>query len=88
MAGEAPDPDQVLNPLRHKGTSYRDLRKQEGRSKILVVQQAKDPALPLQQLRVLLWLRCNPWHRNIHILWVRKNKYKQTNKKPVPDNTQ
>ena len=68
MAGEAPDPDQVLNPLRHKGTSYRDLRKQEGRSKILVVQQAKDPALPLQQLRVLLWHWRDPWPETFHML--------------------
>ena len=36
----------------------------------------KDPALSLQQLRLLLWLRLNTWPRNFHMLWVQKKKKK------------
>ena len=32
-----------------------------------VAQQRKDPALSLQQLRVLLWCRFFPWPVNFHI---------------------
>ena len=36
----------------------------------LVAQWIKDPALSLQQLRLLLWLRFSPWPENFYILQV------------------
>ena len=50
-----------------------------------VVQQIKDSALSLQQLRSLLWLRFNFWPGNFHMPWAwqkkkRKEKTKQTKK--------
>ena len=39
-----------------------------------MVQWVKDPALSLQQLRLLLWLGFDPWPRNFHRLrmWPKK----------------
>ena len=34
-----------------------------------MVQQVKDPALALQQLRLLLWLMLDPWPRNFLMPW-------------------
>ena len=46
-----------------------------------MAQWVKDPSLPLQQLGSLLWLKIDPWPRNIHILWVRQKKKKKKKKK-------
>ena len=35
---------------------------------LLVVQRVKDPALALQQLRLLLWLGLRPWPRSLCML--------------------
>ena len=39
-----------------------------------MVQQIKDPALSLQQLASLLWLRFHPWPGHFHVLqaWEKK----------------
>lgn len=42
-----------------------------------MMQQVKDPALSLQQLRSLLWRGYNLWSRNFHVLRVWQKKKKQ-----------
>ena len=45
-----------------------------------MVQQVKDLALSLQQLRSLLWSRFDPWPRNFHMPWVQTKKKKKKRK--------
>ena len=45
-----------------------NLKSQSG--SFLVVQKVKNPTLSLQQLRLLLWYRFNPWPGNFHMLQV------------------
>ena len=56
---------------------YRKANQNYNEQSSLVVQQVKDPALPLLWLGLLLWCRFDPWPRNFHMPWVQ---LKQTNK--------
>ena len=51
-------------------TMLRNLYKSVGGGSFFVAQWVKDPALSLQRLRSLLWLRFDPWCRNFHLLWA------------------
>ena len=42
-----------------------------------MAQQAKDPALSLQQLGFLLWHRLDPWPRNFYMPQCKKKKKKE-----------
>ena len=44
----------------------------------LAAKQVKDPALSLQQTRLLLWCTFNPWPRNFHMPWARPKKKNPT----------
>jgi len=46
-----------------------------------VAQAVKDPALPLQQLGLLLWCMFSSWPRNFHMLQVWPHKKQKTKKK-------
>ena len=53
----------------------------------LVVQWVKYLVLSLQQLRLLLWYRSNPWPRNFHVLLaMAKKKKKKKNRTRVATN--
>ena len=41
------------------------------------MQQVKDLVLSLQQLRLLLWLRFDPWPGNLHMPWAWPHKRKK-----------
>ena len=46
-----------------------------------MAQWIKDTALPLQQLRSLLWHRLDPWSGNVHMPWAQpKDKGKEKRK--------
>ena len=51
-------------------TMLRNLYKSVGGGSFFVAQWVKDPALSLQRLRSLLWLRFDPWRRNAHLVWA------------------
>ena len=42
-----------------------------------MLQWVKDPALSLQQLRLLLWLGFKPWPGNFHMPWEHPKQKKQ-----------
>ena len=42
-----------------------------------MAQQVKDPAMSLQQLRLLLWFGFDPWPGNFHMPWVQPKTNKQ-----------
>ena len=46
-----------------------------------VGQWVKDPALPLQQLRLLLWLGFSSWPGDFHMLQVQQNENKREREK-------
>ena len=51
-------------------TPRNDKLNREGRGCSLVAQRVKDPVLPLQQLKCLLWHGFDPWPGNFRMPWV------------------